>query len=257
MINYVLKRSKRKTMALHIRDGILEVRAPMRVSKRRIEQFVKFKADWITDKLAKSAAQFEKRESFELNYGDMILFRGKEYPIEVRPVAQCPIEPHYKFDGQLIYFGYIGRNGDYGDCSNIGNSRNCDSIFCIDPNLDSERIMAACIEIYKKKARDYLPARTLEIAKTIGVKPSAIKINGAKRRWGSCSSKGSINFSWRLMMAGDDVIDYVITHELAHLLELNHSPKFWSVVERALPDYKERIERLKELQRRLSAENWD
>ena len=87
--------------------------------------------------------------------------------------------------------------------------------------------------------------------------PSAVKINGAKTRWGSCSSKKSINFSWRLIKADDDVIDYVVVHELSHITEMNHSPNFWAIVENILLDYRERKVKLKRLQKRLSMENWE
>ena len=89
------------------------------------------------------------------------------------------------------------------------------------------------------------------------VAPSAVGITAAKTRWGSCSARRSINFSWRLAFADDAVIDYVVVHALAHITEMNHSARFWAIVAAVLPDYRERRERLKILQRRLVAENWD
>ena len=106
-------------------------------------------------------------------------------------------------------------------------------------------------------AKHELTKKTLDFAKRMGVAPSSIKINGAVARWGSCSAKKSINFSWRLVMADDDVIDYVVVHELAHLTEMNHSKTFWAIVEDILPDYKERQSRLRELQKRLAGEDWE
>ena len=96
-----------------------------------------------------------------------------------------------------------------------------------------------------------------DFAKRMDVTPTAIKINGAKTRWGSCSAKKSLNFSWRLIMADDDVIDYVVVHELAHIAEMNHSARFWALVEGALPDYQSRKAKLKALQQRLSIEDWE
>ena len=89
-------------------------------------------------------------------------------------------------------------------------------------------------------AKEFLPRRVAHYAELMGVVPAGVKITGARTRWGSCSSKGNLNFSWRLMLAGEREIDYVVVHELAHLREMNHSPRFWAVVEAALPDYKER-----------------
>jgi predicted metal-dependent hydrolase len=106
-------------------------------------------------------------------------------------------------------------------------------------------------------AKQICTGKTLDFAKQMKVMPAAVKVNGATARWGSCSAKKSLNFSWRLVMADDAVIDYVVVHELAHITEMNHSARFWAIVAGMLPDYKERQKRLKELQRRLNAENWE
>ena len=91
----------------------------------------------------------------------------------------------------------------------------------------------------------------------MAVKPAAVKINGAQTRWGSCSARRSVNFSWRLILAEDNLVDYVIVHELAHLKELNHSPRFWALVAAYVPDYQIRRARLRELQKKFNREDWD
>ena len=77
--------------------------------------------------------------------------------------------------------------------------------------------------------------------------PSRVLIRNQRKRWGSCSSDGSIRLNWRIVMAEAALIDYVVVHELAHLAVMDHSPRYWSVVERALPDYKARRKRLNEV----------
>ena len=106
-------------------------------------------------------------------------------------------------------------------------------------------------------AKRDLNEKVVEYSQMMSVSPRTVKINNASSRWGSCSAKKSINFSWRLIMADDEVIDYVVVHELAHLFELNHSDKFWSIVKYTLPDYKARQKRLRELQKRLNCEDWE
>ena len=103
----------------------------------------------------------------------------------------------------------------------------------------------------RAQAKEILPQKAAYYAKLMGVSPSQVKVTGARTRWGSCSGRGNLNFSWRLMLADDTEIDYVVVHELAHLREMNHSPRFWAVVEAALPDYKQRRLRLKRLQAAL------
>ncbi len=93
----------------------------------------------------------------------------------------------------------------------------------------------------RQKAKEVLPLKVEYFSEIMGVKPSSIKINSAKKRYGSCSQKGSLNFSLYLMDKDERFIDYVVVHELAHIKHLNHSKEFYSFIEDYLPDYKERI----------------
>ncbi|MDR0905317.1 MAG: M48 family metallopeptidase [Oscillospiraceae bacterium] len=131
-----------------------------------------------------------------------------------------------------------------------------DARFGFPPKLTSEQLKAAAIMMYKAHAREHISARVAHFAPIMGVTPATVKINGAKTRWGSCSALGNLNFSWRLIMAEDSAIDYVVVHELAHLRQMNHSPRFWAVVADIFPDYRERQKRIKALQLRLSTEDW-
>lgn len=223
MIDYTLTRSKRKTVALYVRGGGVEVRAPLKMPKSDIDKFVASKEKWITERLAKSGELAARRESFELNFGGLIAYRGKQYPIEAKSGNRVG------FDGAAFY---------------------------MPPGLPPGQIKSACAQIYRMLAKRDLTEKTLAFAERMAVVPAAVKINGAKTRWGSCSGRKSINFSWRLIMADDGVIDYVVVHELAHLSEMNHSARFWAIVGNVLPDYKERQARLKALQKRLAAEDW-
>ncbi len=97
----------------------------------------------------------------------------------------------------------------------------------------------------KKTARKILSAKTEHFAKIMNLKYGRITITSAKTRFGSCSSKGNISYSYLLMLYPEEAIDYVVVHELAHLCELNHSPSFYKIVESILPDYKRRAALLK------------
>ena len=234
VIDYTLIRSNRTTAALCIRDGGLIVRAPRRMPKREIDRFVISKEKWITSKLALSKERTERRESFRLDYGCEVTYRGSQYTIEAKAGNRVG------FDGKRFY---------------------------IPPGLAPETIKAACVKIYRMLAKNVLTEKTLAFARLMSAGPAgavkitgapgAIRITGARTRWGSCSAKKNINFSWRLIMAGDDVIDYVVVHELAHLAEMNHSKRFWGIVGGVLPDYARRRARLRELQRKLAYEDWD
>ena len=97
----------------------------------------------------------------------------------------------------------------------------------------------------KEKALPYLTERTEYFAKLMGLKNNGIKITSAKKRFGSCSGKNSICYSWRLMQYPPEAIDYVIVHELAHIVYKNHGKVFYKLIEKYLPDYKKREKLLK------------
>ena len=223
MIPYTLSRSKRKTVGLYVRNGSVEVRAPFKCPKAEIDKFVTSKENWIEDKLALSQERAAQKKAFALNYGDAILLRGTRYPVVAK------IGTKAGFDGEQFY---------------------------LPPGLDPMRIKDTCIQIYRRLSKIHMTERVAAYSRQMGVTPTAVKITGAKTRWGSCSFRKNINFSWRLIMADDDVIDYVVVHELAHIKQMNHSQKFWAVVNDVLPDYKMRKTRLNDLQKRLAAEDW-
>lgn len=95
-------------------------------------------------------------------------------------------------------------------------------------------------ENIKKNALPYLKERTEYFSAIMGLEPTGVKITSAKKRFGSCSTKNSICYSWRLMLYSKEAIDYVVVHELAHIAHKNHGPQFYALIEKYLPDYKER-----------------
>jgi len=223
MRDYTLIRSERKTAVLRIRDGQPEVHAPMRMPKSRIDEFVALKEDWIVKKLAESEERRISRENFNLNYGDLIRYRGETFPITA------------------VDDGGIGFDGER---------------FYMPPGLSSDEIKQNCIKIYRDLAMEYLSERTRVYAEQMSVEPALVKISNAQKKWGSCYASKRITFVWRLMMADDGAIDYVVVHELAHLVHMNHSPQYWAVVESVMPDYRERKKRLAQLAKSLRFENW-
>lgn len=101
-------------------------------------------------------------------------------------------------------------------------------------------------EAYIRRAREELPVRTAKYAALMGLYPAGITITGAEKRFGSCSAKNRICFSWRLMRYPDEAIDYVVVHELAHIRHKNHGPDFYACVEQVLPDWRARRALLKD-----------
>ena len=94
------------------------------------------------------------------------------------------------------------------------------------------------VESCKTKAAQLIPQRVTFYSDITGIDCKKVKITSAKKRWGSCSSRGNLNFSWRLVLAPLPVIDYVVVHELAHIIHRNHSKRFWALVKKLYPNYK-------------------
>ncbi len=101
-------------------------------------------------------------------------------------------------------------------------------------------------EHHQRLAGEVLQQRAAYFAQRMGVDYGRISVRDQKTRWGSCSAKGNLNFNWRLILAPEQVLDYVVVHELAHRREMNHSKRFWALVEAVLPDYQSRRRWLKE-----------
>ena len=98
----------------------------------------------------------------------------------------------------------------------------------------------------KKRAENVLKERCCYYEGLMGVSFGSITVREQKTRWGSCSAKGNLNFNWKLVLMPEEILDYVVVHELAHRLQMNHSTEFWDEVEKILPDYRKRRQWLKE-----------
>ena len=172
MMNYTLTRSRRKTLAIHIKtDGTVEVRAPLRLVKSEIERFVKSKTDWIEKKQAQIAAR---------------------KPAELRELPQSKYA-----------------KGEF------------------------EQTTRELVKIWEQR---------------LGVETTFVGFRAMTSRWGSCTAKTRrIRLNAVLACCQLECLEYVIVHELAHLRENNHSPRFWAIVADALPDYTERQKKLKAL----------
>lgn len=110
-------------------------------------------------------------------------------------------------------------------------------------SIDGERLF---INWYREQARVFFTERVRRYSKTLNLFPTGLKITGARGRYGSCSYANSLNFSWRLIMAPIEVIDYVVVHELTHIKVKNHSKRFWDLLELFMPDYRIHLQWLKD-----------
>lgn len=214
-----LVRSKRRSISLEIeRDGSLTVRAPKHASHDEIISLVNGKKEWISRKQALTRERLQEAPPKQFLEGERFLYLGKTFPLEIVPDQPAAL---------LL-------NGTFQLAAE---------------QQDSGRIIFE--QWYREHAAQVIKPRTATMAEQHGFTYTIIRITGAKTRWGSCGPKGSLNFSWRLVMAPVEVIDYVILHELAHLRIRNHSKRYWQEVRGIMPDYKDHIKWLHENGHRL------
>lgn len=220
-MEYQLVRSKRKTIAICVnRDGSVTVRAPMRAAQSMIDRFVREKQEWITEKSTQMAANAAVRKNFDVIASSTLALLGQDYPV---------------VQGESVTFT--------GSCFTI-------------PNEDFETLKPKLIALYKILAQQIIPERTAHFSKQTALSPNNVRIGSANTYWGCCSGKNNLNFSYKLIMAEPEVIDYVIVHELSHTVEHNHSARFWKLVQGILPDYKERRAKLRLLEKKLQKQGW-
>lgn len=227
---YKIVRRKRKTIGIKITtEGEVIITSPFSVSEETILNIVKKKEKWITDKI-KLVNNHTFNEFRALMDGDKLSYLGKELSLEI-----C----------------YLNKN--VGQVSETQNSNNTvvkvldkKVIVYINNKYNKQDVIReSIIKFYKVEAERVLKQRTSYYSNTMTVNPNKITIKDQKTVWGSCSSRKNINYSYRLIMAPLDIIDYVVVHELCHLMHMNHSKEYWKTVEAILPDYIERKQWLK------------
>ncbi|MFA5882011.1 MAG: SprT family zinc-dependent metalloprotease, partial [Eubacteriales bacterium] len=109
-----------------------------------------------------------------------------------------------------------------------------------------EEVQAKLEQLYRDKAREAVLERLEYFKSKLGVDYNGLRIKDQKTRWGSCSKNGNLNFNWKIVIAPSDIIDYIVVHELCHLLHMNHSKEFWETVASQIPGYKDKKRWLKE-----------
>ena len=216
---YRLKRARRKTVGLRIDADGLTVTAPTRLARREIDDIVRSKRAWIDRKLVEQRERQQLRPGLQLVHDALLPYRGAHCRLDLR---SHPKRSHWErlSDGPIVRLS----------------AKDAQS---------AQSVRAALVRLWKEHALEVFEERLATFASRLTIAPRRVAVSSALTRWGSCSSIGSIRLSWRLLALDDELIDYVVAHELAHLVHMNHSPEFWREVQRLCPDCMERSARLK------------
>ena len=204
-IPYKIIRSRRRTIALVItQDAELVVRAPLRAPLGYIKDIVGQKSDWIRNKL-QEISESPRPPAKEFADGEEFFYLGNPY--------------------KLCFVDGLGKNVELKD-----------KLYISTGSVPQAREILK--KWYKLEALKIITERCRRYQGIAGCQPTSIRLSDAKKRWGSCGRKGTLNFSWRLIMAPLEVIDYLVVHELAHIGQLDHSRAYWDKVRSIMPDYK-------------------
>jgi predicted metal-dependent hydrolase len=224
-IDYAVERSARRntlTIAVDLQGGVT-VRAPQDTPAETIAAAVRRKAPWVLGRLADFAELRPLPSPREFVNGETFLYLGRGYRLKAVTQTGCEAPAAKLWGGRLLVTvpaaaPAVGRDG---------------------------LIRDALIAWYKGRARQRLPERVSVFAERLGDAPPAVRVSDQEKRWGSCSRTGELRLNWRIIMAPLALVDYVVAHEVCHLKLKNHSPAFWYLLRRLMPDYERRRERLR------------
>lgn len=244
-IRYTIRRSaRRRTVGITIDVQGVRVAAPKRMPLEQVVALVNTKARWIAEKYSEFKSRLEPRKRFVS--GEEFLYLGRRVSLQVQtePVAGSKRRPDALFQPELFDFDFLPRPRSQAAVALKGNVL---LVQAGTPNVHSEEVREMLENWYRVRAEEVITRRVKHYADELGWPMPRVLIRNQKKRWGSCNAKGELRFNWRLVMLPLRVLDYVVVHEMAHLKVLNHSPRFWALVEQIMPDYKARHQALHEL----------
>lgn len=212
----IIRTSRRKTADIRVEDGAVSVVAPVHLCSERIDQLLLAKRRWIKDKIVLHS-EMTPVSSKRYVSGEGFTYLGRNYRLKVERGSFAPVR---LTQGRLLVTVPQGSEQPY-------------------------MIRNALVRWYKRKAGQKLREKVDRFAPTVGVEPAGVGIRTFKSRWGSCTTRGKLEFNWQIMMAPNRMVNYVVIHELCHLVHHDHSPAFWKKVEKVMPRYSECREWLK------------
>ncbi|MBL8447796.1 MAG: M48 family metallopeptidase [Zoogloeaceae bacterium] len=206
-VDYLLQRSARRSVALRVDARGVRVGVPLALPLRSVEGFLREHAGWLLDKLAQRAAR-SAAEPWRLVDGAQVSVFGEP----VRIALTSALRTHRWVRGQ-----------DGGEVVEL-------------PQRHPERALIRALE---ERGLAWFRDRVAHFCEQLGHPSPAVRLTRAQTRWGSCSTRSGIRLHWRLVHLAPTLIDYVVAHEVAHLMEMNHSPRFWAAVEHLYPSWRE------------------
>ena len=223
---FLLKKSpRRRTLSITINEnGNVHVSVPFHTQPQRVQKFLNEKEDWILKGLAWTQKNKMILEKKSYSSGKEFLFLGHKYPLLVEYKVRC--KPNIAFDGSAW------------------------NVFLPEDQTKEEEEISVknmLLRWYREQAEEILGGRVFNYSRIMKLDPRKIIIRSLKRVWGNCDFRTqTITFNWQIILSPMEVVDYVVVHELCHLVVPNHSRRFWKKVEQIMPVYKKHSRWLKE-----------
>lgn len=206
----VIRTTRIKSARLQVEDGVVSISVPKALEVERIEQLLKDKNRWIKEKLYLHQQQ-QPAPKREMLSGEAFPYLGRNYRLKI---TTGKLQPVKLLHGRLQVV--------------------------VPKAMRHEHIIRDMLtHWYRLQAEIRFKEKVKRYASVVGVEPTDVSVKTFKSRWGSCNVKGEIQFHWKVIMAPNRIVDYVVVHELCHLKHHDHSPAFWKSVERIVPDYLE------------------
>ena len=222
LVAFEFKRGKRRTIGFSIGPLGLAVRAPSWVPLRDVDAALQDKSDWIVRKLGESVARVQQQNAQRMVWCD-----GTTFPLWGATVTVA-LDPQQIRPPRSVAAAVLQVNAE----TSARTLR-----LALPPGATPAHIRAAVQAWLMRQARQHFTERLDHFAALLQVQWRSLSLSNAKTRWGSARVDGSIRLNWRLVHFNLAVVDYVVAHELSHLREMNHSPRFWDTVRSVMPDY--------------------
>lgn len=206
----VIRTNRKKSADIRVEEGAVSIIVPASTPNDKIDQLLAAKRTWIREKIAlhQDALPVTSRRFLS---GEAFSYLGRNYRLKVERGNFAPVK---LVQGRLV-------------------------VALPDAVPKPHMVRNALVRWYKKQAEHKLFSKVERYAPLVGVEPAGVSVRTFKSRWGSCTAKGRLEFNWQIMLAPNRMVDYVVIHELCHLIRHDHSPEFWREVERVMPEYQQ------------------
>jgi len=210
----LVRSARRRSISIEIAKAQVIVRAPYFVAKADIEKFVREKSHWVQQKLAQQEQQLSALPHYIFTDGSTVPYLGEGLKLVVHKQTKADV---VRYGAQLLV---------------ILSSRSR-----LPDEQQARRLVCAW---YQERAQALLQSKTDAAAAYLGLRHQGVSVKATRSKWGHCTAQGAIQYNWQILLAPEAIVDYLVAHEVSHLVHHNHSPAFWAVVASLCPDYKNR-----------------